>query len=388
MTFFQRSVIALSCVASADSTYLIDDEFALLMVRGSINFGNVTAVGTLTGQTAHRPDVAELQFGSVENASKEDPNNVTWSLEPASSWKSPEAWPVWLVALIGGLTSSVTFPVGAALAYLTSEPGHKYFVACWLSFGAGCALFAVTVELYAEALYDVRQDSSIEGFLVVLCIVISALIGAILYQLSVRWLSHMFEMNESSPPAPDARGTPIDTQAASSIKQEESQQKLVSQKDWSVGMQTWYGVFITGIPEGLFLGALAAERKMTLVLVASLLVSNFPTAFASSRLLMGAGRPAKEVVGLWTFLCLLTGLLAAVMAYLLPGGPLPMHFQIINGIIEGFAAGGMLQMIAGVMLPEAYSVQGDVAGVLTVAGFLFAVCVKLFGVFAVQHMHF
>merc|ERR1719161_3155550 len=72
------------------------------------------------------------------------------------------------------------------------------------------------------------------------------------------------------------------------------------------------GLLVDGIPESILLGFLAAERSLSLVLVLSLFVANFPEAFSSASLMKEAGIPVWKIVGMWSALAILTGLLACL----------------------------------------------------------------------------
>mmetsp|Transcript_97999 Transcript_97999/g.277483 ORF Transcript_97999/g.277483 Transcript_97999/m.277483 type:complete len:335 (+) Transcript_97999:104-1108(+) len=305
--------------------------------------------------------------------------------------------PAGLVGLIFGLGSSVSFPLGSLLAVLTTSPTtkkqdataawrarvRKQFAASTLAFGSGCLLFAVTVELYGEAMAELREDGYRQGTFVFFITVFSAMLGACIYVASSRWLTRMLAPEGVAllPPAPaqaKLASSPDSevpfTRQSSHEFQRERLQSLV------VGMETWFGVFTTGLPEGLFLGTFAAEQRLSVVLVVSLCVANFPAAYSSSVLLRSAGKSSLFTVSLWFLLFVLTGLLAGLMAWVMPkGAKLPLGLEIGNALIEGFAGGGMLACVASVMLPEAHHMQGDISGLFAVAGFLVSVVIKVFG---------
>merc|ERR1719215_917828 len=84
-------------------------------------------------------------------------------------------------------------------------------------------------------------------------------------------------------------------------------------------------------------------------------------------------------MSMWSFLFVITALLAAVAALIFQPYEVPFHWKVIIAFTEGIAGGAMLACIAAVMLPEAYQMQGDTIGLLAVAGFLTSVLVKVFG---------
>jgi len=162
------------------------------------------------------------------------------------------------------------------------------------------------------------------------------------------------------------------------------------------GMRLAYAMFlglvVDGIPESILLGFLAAENSLSLVLVLSLFVANFPEAFSSASLMKEAGVGIGKIVGMWSALCLITGVLAALAcAGLLyfagaaaASGEMPFHIAMVIAVVEGIAGGAMIACIAAVMLPEAFGRKHETnllmdSGFLCTAGFLCAVLIKVLG---------
>merc|ERR1719161_684356 len=162
------------------------------------------------------------------------------------------------------------------------------------------------------------------------------------------------------------------------------------------GMRLAYAMFlglvVDGIPESILLGFLAAENSLSLVLVLSLFVANFPEAFSSASLMKEAGVGIGKIVGMWSVLCLVTGVLAALAcAGLLyfagaaaASGEMPFHIAMVIAVVEGIAGGAMIACIAAVMLPEAFGRKHETnllmdSGFLCTAGFLCAVVIKVVG---------
>jgi zinc transporter ZupT len=74
----------------------------------------------------------------------------------------------------------------------------------------------------------------------------------------------------------------------------------------------------------------------------------------------------------------MTGIGAMIGALIFPVDPQGLIRYFISGI-EGLAAGAMLTMIANTMLPEAFEQGGStISGLSTLAGFIVALCIKLF----------
>jgi len=431
-------------------------------------------------------------------------------------------WEPWKVALFFALLSGLSLPLGAAMGIwmtpvkpeeteddeptneeVEAEECREAIVACCLAFGAGALLFAVTVELYGEAMRELEHHGYRQGAVEIIVMCAAAMGGALLYTRLNRWLDayltreedvdlddietlHLqpllrqrttsvmipthpnivrrkttqfgtLELNHSpsirtssydrrmsSVPSNRARKlaslTAVDALTASrphgrachdgeygdspgrkqhptskdtgstplsatsfpedededieeshdpsqrTIKASSSKKKLKEDMHGEgkkspllVGMATWLGVFIDGLPEGVLLGFLAAERHLSIALVVSLFLANFPEAFSSASLLRQARKPVWAIMGMWTSLFVITAALAALAAFLFPPGDVSFHWKLIIATTEGVAGGAMLACIAAVMLPEAYQMQGDTIGLLAVAGFLVSVLVKVFG---------
>lgn len=75
-----------------------------------------------------------------------------------------------------------------------------------------------------------------------------------------------------------------------------------------------------------------------------------------------------RILAMWFGLMLMTGLVASFGAATMAHAP-----GAAYGVIEGFAAGAMLTVVAETMLPEAYQRGGGIIGLSTLAGFLLAV---------------
>jgi len=87
-----------------------------------------------------------------------------------------------------------------------------------------------------------------------------------------------------------------------------------------------------------------------------------------------AGRSVGYVFGLWTGIALVSGL-ASLAGYSVFSGFSP----DVIAATEAVAAGAILSMIADTMIPEAFEVAHDYAGLITVSGFLAAFVLSKLG---------
>jgi len=139
----------------------------------------------------------------------------------------------------------------------------------------------------------------------------------------------------------------------------------------------WLGIGLDGIPESLIIGMLAAGTGgMSLAFIAGVFLANLPEAMSSAVGMRAGGMSAPKIFWMWTSLCLMTGLGAALGVLLFPEHPAGGHYALVY-VIEGLAAGAMLTMIAETMLPEAYEHGGAIVGFSTLLGFLTALLIKI-----------
>lgn len=128
------------------------------------------------------------------------------------------------------------------------------------------------------------------------------------------------------------------------------------------------GAMMDTIPESIVIGAgFLSFATYDFTFLAAVFLSNLPEAMASSSAMIQAGFSKIRIYGLWGAL-ILCGAIAAALgnAYLLDASPALITF------VEAVAGGGILAMVASVMMPEAYEDGGPEVGLLTIAGFLAA----------------
>merc|ERR1719379_2113096 len=106
-----------------------------------------------------------------------------------------QAWGlnVWQEALLFGIISSLSLPIGALLGQWLS-PVEDYIVAALVAFGGGALLFAVTVELYGHALHEVAHGKL--GYTEMCTTVACALLGALLYLYLNKFMESWVEEEE------------------------------------------------------------------------------------------------------------------------------------------------------------------------------------------------
>ena len=128
------------------------------------------------------------------------------------------------------------------------------------------------------------------------------------------------------------------------------------------------GALMDGIPESVAIGvSLIGGGSVSAAMVAAVFLSNVPEGLSAASGMKKAGHSASYILGLWSAVAVVSAL-AALFGYLFlagaPGG--------VIAIIQSFAAGAILTMLASTMMPEAYEEGGAVVGIVTTAGFLVA----------------
>jgi ZIP family zinc transporter len=124
------------------------------------------------------------------------------------------------------------------------------------------------------------------------------------------------------------------------------------------------GSVLDGIPESFVLGLTVLQGGVSVSLLAGVALSNLPEGMSSSSGLKAAGWPRGRVVAMWTVVVVVSALSAAAGYVLLdPAG------GRTGALVQAFAAGALLAMLADTLLPEAYKVEGVLTGPLVVAGF-------------------
>ena len=136
----------------------------------------------------------------------------------------------------------------------------------------------------------------------------------------------------------------------------------------SAGLPLALGALLDGIPEQTVLGlGLAQGQGVSIALLVAIFVSNLPESIGSSTEMRAAGEQPRRIVGLWTLVAI-----ACTLATL--GGYAISHVteDRFEAAVDGFAAGALLVMLVGSMIPEATEKAKDKAGLAAVLGFAVA----------------
>jgi ZIP family zinc transporter len=308
-------------------------------------------------------------------------------------WFVNHGIPLYYKAALYGFMTSVALPIGAAIGLMVHpiDPKRTAFV---VAFGAGALIFAVSTELYAEALHQVEIDGTGHAQIEIAISMLCAVIGAVSFTyLNIR-LEAWSEAQDAKaalmePEVVEPKAIEVDVTAeapgdvevleeAKSFRRPQTAEKSCS----NAALAMWLGVAFDGIPESILIGFITNEMMMTVAFIVSIFVANYPEALASASMLRGKGWPAWKILVMWGSLCVMTTLLSGLSSYvlfwLMTEDSTEHLFHMFGSAVEGLAGGAMLAMVASSMLPEAYHGGGVWAGVFTVIGFLASCTVKVY----------
>ncbi|MDD5342512.1 MAG: ZIP family metal transporter [Patescibacteria group bacterium] len=240
-------------------------------------------------------------------------------------------------AIIYGGITGLSLLIGAWVG-ITFHLKQKT-VAAIMAFGSGVLICALTFGLMEEAFRHGGFDAVIMGFLA----------GGLVF-IAGDYILHV-------------RGG-----------RKHRRQQPYQPKRQSGGQIITLGTVLDGIPESIALGiALFNSTGTGLLMLAAILLSNFPESIASITGLQKEGFSKKRIYLMWASVALVT-LLVTVLSYQFLHNLRPNTI----GTLEAFAAGAILAMVADSMIPEAYEEGGVSIGLLTVLGFLVAFIISRF----------
>jgi zinc transporter, ZIP family len=125
------------------------------------------------------------------------------------------------------------------------------------------------------------------------------------------------------------------------------------------------GSVVDGIPESVIFGIqLATGLPISVAFLAAVFVSNIPQALAPSADLVRSGWKAGRMIAMWSGVVLACGVAAAL------GWVAATNVDSVTGArAAAIAAGGLLAMLTGSLVPFAYEKGGAGAALGTVVGF-------------------
>jgi ZIP family zinc transporter len=232
-----------------------------------------------------------------------------------------------LEAAFWGMVAASTLLLGAAVAMARTWSTRS--IGLVAGFGSGALISAVTLDLTASAL----EETSVAA------VVVGLALGAVAFTAG-NWALH--------------RGG-----AARHRKRSGGQQAGAD----PLGIVL--GTVLDGIPESVVIGiSLINGGSAGLAFMAAVAISNLPEAISATTGLRRTGWSPGRVVRLWAAVVIVSALAAGAGYALLASAP-----PAVTGVIEAFAAGAVLTMLADTMMPEAFEEAGPAVGLATVLGY-------------------
>ena len=248
---------------------------------------------------------------------------------------------MWALAGFWGLVAGGALLIGAAFAYFVHVP--QRLIAGVMAFGSGVLISALSFELMDEAFRQGGFDSTAIGFLG----------GATVYS-AVNWL--------------------LEKRGAKHRKRSGGHQPS-EQEHAGSGLAIAVGALLDGVPESIVIGlSMLNGGAVSRVAVIAIFLSNIPEGLSSAAGMKKAGRSAGYIFGIWAGIALTSGI-AALVGYTVFQG----FSDEVIAATTAVAAGAILAMLADTMIPEAFEVAHNFAGLITVTGFLAAFVLSKLG---------
>ncbi|MDQ2675202.1 MAG: ZIP family zinc transporter [Actinomycetota bacterium] len=239
-------------------------------------------------------------------------------------------------AFLWGLAASSSLVIGAIVAMTACPPARV--IGLVLGFGAGTLISAISFELTEEA-YELGGADALTFGLAA---------GAFAFYVGDRLI------------APRAR--------------EGMHGREMPAEDES-GKTLLLGALLDGVPETAVLGStLLAGGGVGVPVLAAIFLSNLPEGIGGASDMRATGVPRLRVLALWGGVALVCALASAIGYEALAGAG-----DEGIALLQAFAAGGVLAMLAIEMLPTAHSRGGREAGLVTVLGFALAYLLSTIG---------
>jgi ZIP family zinc transporter len=232
--------------------------------------------------------------------------------------------------LWGGLAAS-----SLLVGYLLAERGlSKRTLGLIMGFGAGALISAIAYELVPE--------SAIGGWEMAVAFVLGA---AVFFSVD-HFVDHMGGAHRK---------------------------KIAGKKVEGSGAAIFIGTLLDAIPESLVLGiGLALGSSISVAFLAAVFISNLPEGVAGTVNLAAAGHSRRSMLWMWIVMVLVSAACAVLGYSLIQWVP-----TADGSVVQAFAAGAMLTMLADAMMPEAFEHGGRLVGLFTVLGFAAAAALSI-----------
>jgi zinc transporter, ZIP family len=231
-----------------------------------------------------------------------------------------------LEAIGWGFLAAATLLVGAALAM--ARPWSKRAIGLVAGFGVGALISALTLDLTETAFEEAGVPAVVVGLAA----------GALVYSAG-NWALQ--------------RST------------HDGRTRSEGREAGAGALAIVLGAVLDGIPESLVIGiTLLRGKSEGLSFLLAVAISNLPEALSATTGLVRAGWRPFRIYRLWLAVVVVSALSAGLGFALFDSAPVE-----LTAIIEAFAAGAILTMLADTMMPEAFDDAGAAVGLATVLGY-------------------
>ncbi|QNN51896.1 ZIP family metal transporter [Nocardioides mesophilus] len=236
-----------------------------------------------------------------------------------------------LMAAWWGFVAGAALLVGAALATLLKIPIKV--VGLTMAFGSGVLISALAFELTSEA-FDRGGGTAVLAGLAA---------GSLVFWIGDWWVDQRGGHRRKNPTGTGGGSSSNGAGAGALV----------------------LGSLLDGIPESAAIGvSLIGGGSVGVAVVAAVFLSNVPEGLSASAGMKAAGHSHRYIFGVWALVTAMSALAAALGFGLLAGAS-----PLVIAIIQAFAAGAILTMLADTMLPESVEHAGSLVGMVTVVGF-------------------
>jgi ZIP family zinc transporter len=234
-------------------------------------------------------------------------------------------------AMTWGLMSGSGVLLGALVGHF-ARPGRR-LIGTVMGFGAGVLVSALAFDLMEESYQRAGAATAIIGFV----------IGALAFVLGDLVIDQLGgEHRKRSHAMPDEIN----------------------------GSALWLGAALDGVPESIALGvSILNGLAGGLIMMLAIFISNFPEGMSGATGMTRAGMTRARILGMWFSIVLLTAA-GSMVGFLAFDHVSPS----VMGATLAVAAGAIMAMLADTMMPEAFSLTGNLVALATALGFICAFC--------------